>query len=430
VSLPQVIVEVGLTSPTVPTSVFVLDDSTRGVLDTGELGSVSDEVWTDISSSVRNWATSRGSKRGDDFTLRYDTGTMTVELNDGDRQFDPDNAAGPYVLSGTSLLTPMRRIRIRAVWDGVTYPIIAGYTDDWQSAYQGNSWTYTTVTGSDALAYFAGIDRLALVSAVGDGEDSGARVNRILDAISWPAADRVVATGDTTLQGTTLADNVLTELLLVQDSELGEFYADAQGRAVYRNRRAVLTSTRSNTSQALFGDGGYAATGEIPYADAVPSSLVESFANTITASVVGGTSQVAQDTGSVAQYLVKTFQRLDLVAQTDAQASGWANWLLYQFATPRRRWSSMSLNTPAPQIEDVHWPIVLGLEFGDRITIKRRPAGGGDPIVRDCFVRGITHTCDGASWTVQLVLQSADRFSFLVLDDVTLGVLDANALAY
>jgi hypothetical protein len=430
VSLPQVVVEVGLTSASVPSTVFVLDDPARGVLDTGQLGLASDEIWTDISAWVRNWSVSRGSKRGDDFNLRYETGTLSVELNDGDRRFDPDNLSGPYTLGGVSLLTPMRRIRIRAVWNGVTYPLIAGYTDDWQAAYQNNSWTYTTVTGSDALAYFSGIDRIALGVAVGAGEDSGARASRILDAISWPSADRVIATGDTTLQATTLADNTLTELLLVQDTELGEFYMDSSGRAVFRNRRAILTSTRSNTSQATFGDGGYGATGEIPYADATPSSLVDSFANTISASVSGGTTQTAQDTTSVSNYLVKTYQRLDLISQTDADAAGWASYLLYQFATPRRRWSTISFNTPTPTVENVHWSEVLGLEFGDRITVKRRPAGGGSPIVRDCFVRGITHTSDGAAWTVQLILQSADRFSFFVLDDPILGVLDSNALAY
>lgn len=429
-SLPQVIVEVGLTSSTVPTTVFVLDDPVRGLLDTGQLGSSTDEIWTDISAWVRNWSVGRGSKRGDDFNLRYETGTLTVELNDGDRRFDPDNAAGPYVLGGVSLLTPMRRIRIRAVWNGITYPIIAAYTDDWQAAYQGNSWTYTTVTGSDALAYFNGIGRIALLTAVGAGEDAGARVNRILDTASWSSTDRVVATGDTTLQATVLDGNALTELQLVQDTELGEFYADTQNRAVFKNRRAILTNTRSNTSQATFGDGGYAATGEIPYADATPSSLVDSFANTITASVVGGNPQVAQDSTSVSNYLVKTTGRSDLVSQTDADAMGWANFLLYQFSTPRRRWSQISFSVPTPDVSNAYWTAVLGADFGDRITIKRRPAGGGSPIVRDCFVRGVNHTHDGQRWTVSFVLQSADRFSFFVLDSATLGVLDSNALAY
>ncbi len=572
-NLPEVIVEVGLTGPEISTDIFVLDDPVRGLLDTGLLAGPGDEVWTDISPWVREWSVTRGSKRGDDPTLRYDTGTLTVVLNDGDRRFDPDNLDGPYVLGGETLLTPMRRIRIRAVWDGVTYPIIAAFTDDWVADYQGNDWTYTTVTASDALAYFAGIDRMA-ISPVGAGEDAGARVSRILDSIAWPAADRSIATGDTTLQATTLADNALTELLLVQDTELGEFYVDATGKAVFRNRRAMILESRSAAVQAVFGDGGFEAdtvhdfeigvgdwtgfgatvsassvvvhggttalvievvgtptqayarptygsqatggtsytatawvyhpaggpvglaidwftsagayistsfasgsaavadwtllsvtgtapataaratygpsltgspaTGtrlyfddvvfspdavEIPYAVARPSSLVEALANTVTAANAGGTEQVAQDVDSVSQFLVRTHRRLDLLGETDDQALEWANAVMYQYSKPRRRWESLSFNTPSPQVEHAHWPAVLGREFGDRITVIRRPAGGGDPIVRDCFVRGVTHQSDGESWTTSWVLQSADRYSFFVLDDPILGRLDFNALA-
>jgi hypothetical protein len=395
-----------------------------------------------------------------------------------------------------------------------------------------------------------------------------------LDAIGWPEADRVIAAGDSTLQETDLSGSVLTELLLVQDSELGEFYVDAQGRATFRNRQAIITDARSVDSQATFGDAGYlvpvvhdfeigigdwtaffstidtstavvhsgttallmtvsgspvqsyarttygtavhegdaytasmwvyspagddvgaaidwydidlnylstsysevavaAATWtqievtgtapataaragygptlpdsptagtllymddivfsadvpEIPYADAKPSSLVESLVNTVYSSIAGGTVQSAQDAESAAQYLVRTHRRLDLILETDEEALMWANAVKYQFATPRRRWESVEFATPPPQVAPAHWPALLNREFGDRVTVKR-PAGGGDPIVRECFIRGISHVSDGEAWTSSLVLQSADRYSFFVVGDDVLGVLGENALAY
>lgn len=427
-TLPTVIVEVGLTGPDVPTDLFVLGDPVRGLLGTGELGDSTVDVWTDITPWVRSWSITRGATRGDDPTLRYETGTATVELNDGDRRFDPDNLAGPYALAGETLLTPMRRFRIRAVWDGETYPLFAGFTDDWQADYRGNDWTYATVTASDPTATLAGVERTA-VAAAGGGEDSGARVDRILDSVSWPEADRVIATGDTTLQATTLADSAFTELLLVQDTEQGELYADAAGRITFRNRKAILTQTRSNTVQVVFGDAGYD-TAEVPYSDARPSSLVESLANVVSASVVGGSEQTVTDVDSVAQYRARTHRRLDLIAQTDEAALQWANATLYQYGVPRRRWAVLSFITPPPQHADTHWRAVLAREFGDRIRVIRRPAGGGDPIDRDCFVRGMTHASDGESWTISFVLQSADRYSFFVLGNASLGVLGQNALAY
>jgi hypothetical protein len=50
---------------------------------------------------------------------------------------------------------------------------------------------------------------------------------------------------------------------------------------------------------------------------------------------------------------------------------------------------------------------MLGRDFGDRITVKRRPPGGGSAIVRDCFVRGIEHQSDGA--VLDVVADSAGR---------------------
>ena len=426
--LPQVIVDVGFTSPTVATTAFILDDPVRGKLD-GPPTLADDNIWSDITASVRSWSVTRGSHRGDDPTLRYDTGTATIVLHDPDRDFDPDNLAGPYVAGGVTQIEPMRRVRIRAVWNGVTYPIFFGYADDWQADYQGNSWTYTTLTASDALKIFASYDRGTSVSA-GAGENAGARVTRILDGVGWSSADRVIATGNTTLQATDLSGNALTELLLVQDTELGEFYANASGKIVFRNRNATLTDARSNTSQATFGDGGYAATGEIPYADTTPSSLDEAIANTVTAQNEGGTAQTVIDAGSVTQYLTKTFQRTDLIAQTDGDALAWAQALAYQYSTPRRRFASVAFNTPRPEVAAAHWPAVLGREFGDRVTVKRRPAGGGTTISRDCFIRGVQHESDGTYWKTTWIPQAADRYSFFVLDDATLGRLDNNALSY
>ena len=68
---------------------------------------------------------------------------------------------------------------------------------------------------------------------------------------------------------------------------------------------------------------------------------------------------------------------------------------------------------------------------GFREKGKGRPPGGGSPIEMDCFIRGITHEFGGESWVTKWVLQSAERYGgFLVLDDVLLGRLDGNRLAY
>lgn len=421
-TLPQVIIDVGFTDPTVDPNVFVINDPNRGIVGIGELGPAG--VWTDITSRVRSWSVQCGDRSGDDITVRYDPGTCSIELNDPDRAFDPDNLSGPFVLAGATQVEPMRRVRIRAIWDGITYPIFSGYADDWQPTYVGTFWTYVTLTATDALKIFAGTDR-SDSTATGADETTGARINRILDSASWPAEDRSMATGDVTVQETTLSGNVLAELQLVQDTELGELYVDAAGKVVFRNRYAVVDDARSNTSQATFGDGGYPA--EIPYADVKPSAG-KALANTVTAARVGGLEQVVQDTVAAARYLVQTFSRSDLVMTSDTQALDWASLVLYRAANPRPRFAQLDFLNPRPDVEDGHWPQVLGRLFGDRITVKRRPKGGGT-LTRESLIRGVTHESDGAYWRTSWVLESAEKYTFFTIGDADRGALGVYGIA-
>jgi hypothetical protein len=425
-TLPEVRVDVGFTAAGTG-SVFTVGHPTLGQVGVVPIGAP--DIWTDVTPYVRSWSVRRGAGKGDAPTLRFDPGTCSIEFNDGDRRFDPENLLGPYVSAGVSQVEPMRRVRIRAVWNGITYPIFYGYADDWLPSYQGNSWTYTTLPATDATVLLADTSRGA-IAPVGAGEDSGARVTRILDGYGWPAGDRVIAAGDTTLQATDLSGSLLSELQLVQDTEQGELYVDAQNRIVFRNRKAVLEETRSTTAQAVFGDGGYAATGEIPYADAKPSTPGDTLVNQVSATRVGGVEQLVTDSISIARYGTKPHDRSDLLMQDDATALQWGQWLRYQYATPARRFARLEFLTPSPEVQSAFWPALLGREFGDRITVKRRPAGGGDPILRDCFVRGVEHSSDGAAWTSALILQSADRYSFFVVGDPILGRVGLNGVAY
>lgn len=425
VNLPVVRVEVGLAGPDIG-AVFVIGDPLRGRVGVDAIGG---EVWTDITEYVRSWSTRLGASQGNSPTRRYDPGTATIVLNDGDRRFDPDNLAGPYVSAGLTLITPMVRVRITAEWDGVAYPIWQGLADDWVPDYQGNDWTYCTLTATDGTKVWASTDRTAAVAA-GGGELTGARVTRVLNSLNWPVADRVIDAGTTTVQATTLEGQGLSELQLVQDTELGELFIDQLGRAVFQDRQSVLTRPESTTSQATFGDGGYAATGELPYADVKRTSLDETMTNRVSITRVGGGVQVVQDATSQLKFLVKSFDRSDLIMQSDTEALNYARALLFRFKDATRRFSRLEFLTPTPQDEGVLWPQVLGRYFGDRITVIRRPAGGGAPIQGDVLIRGVEHQSDGESWTSAWVLQAADRFTYFTVGDSDRGRVGAYPIAY
>lgn len=424
--IPQVIWEVGFADPYVG-NVFTIGDSLRGIVGTTPIGS----AWTDITDYVRSWRIKVGAGRADTPTLRYEAGTATIVLNDPDRRFDAANLAGPYVAAGESLVQPMVRVRGTAFWGDVSYPLYYGYADDWEPEYIGNNWTYVTLTATDPSKIFAAKDR-AEGTLVGSGEDSGARITRILDLDGWPLADRDIGVGETTLQSTNHAGNALGELQLVQDTEMGEFYFTRAGKATFRPRSAVYTRTRSKTVQATFGDdpAGYAVSGELPYADVKPSTGDDSLANSIQVSRAGGTEQSVTDLPSIAKYLEKTHTRNDLLMETDLAALAWGQALLYQWSKRVYRFATIEFNTPELGMESVLWPVLLGALFGDRWRVLRRPKGGGAAIDKDSFVRGVEFESDGMSWRSSFVLQDATRYAYFVIGDPILGRVGLNAIAF
>lgn len=419
-SLPTVMVDLSFAGGASISTYLHLGDSARGKLGTGTLGP--DLVWTDVAGYVRTFRTQRGSTRAEGPVLRYDAGTATVVLDNRDRRFDPANLDGPYVSGGATEVTPMRAMRIRAVWDGSTYDLWRGFADGWEFSYKQPSYADVTLTGTDGFKVLAANDRAA-VAATGSGEDAGARVNRILNSAGWSSTDRVVSIGDTTVQATTLDGPALDELQLTADTEVGELYCDGAGRLVFRNRKGILEDARSNTSQATFGGGS-----GLRYSDVTPQYDDTGLANVVRITAVDGTEQTVEDATSETAYLVHTYTRSGLIMQTDAEALSYAGFVKYMAKDPELRFATIVIR---PQRDpDNLYPQVLDREIGDRITIICQPPGEGDPIIRDVFIRGIQHEVTVESWVTTWTLQSATRYSFLVLDNSALGELNFNAVGY
>jgi hypothetical protein len=259
--LPQIIVEAGLVSgaPVQGSPVLLLDDATRGKLDTGTLGDT--VTWTDLSTGfaqrVLGFSITRPSTRLAGPLWNYQAATATITCDNSDGALDPDNLAGPYVSAGITQLTAMVNVRIRAVWNGVSYRLYSGFADGWMPAqvtYEGG-YAELSVPCSDAFKVLAGIT-LPAIAAEGAGADTGARVRDILSRAGWytTAELNVISTGNSALQATTLGDTALNLMQLAVDSEVGQLYVNGAGAVVFRARHDLLTDTRSNTVQAVFGD--------------------------------------------------------------------------------------------------------------------------------------------------------------------------------
>lgn len=416
-------VEVAFFSAAGASGYLVLDDATAGKLNTGTLGPA-DYLDTIPDGDVEAMWVNRGTQRFDGVYARAEAGRAGITLDNTTRKYDPTNLAGPYVAAGETEIEPMRMFRLRAAWAGITYPLWRGFADEWAVDYNLPAISRTKLTGTDGTKVVSNYDSVA-GATVGAGEDTGARINRVLDNAGWPASLRQVATGKTTVQGTDLSSNAWTEVLLNADTEIGEVYFDAQNRLVFRNRHAVLTEARSVNSQATFGDGA----GELAFDRIGVANDDTQVRNIVRISRVGGTVQVAEDIASQAKYQKKTWGRSDLIMQTDAEAANYAAYVLALSKEAELRFTSIRIN-PVDDPDSL-WPHVLGRELGDRITVKLTPPGGGARIVRDVFIRGIRHEMSADTWFTTWTLQDATaQLSFFVLDNATLGRLDNNSLAY
>lgn len=430
---PQLIIEAGFTpaAPGLSGGELILDDPVAGQLDVGTLAA--GDTWADITGWMQSLTITRSSTREQGPVITYEGGTLAMVLDNSDARFTPENLSGPYVAAGLTQVRPMIPVRARAVWAGVTYPLWRGFAQSWDPVDdQAPDYATVTLTAADGFLILAGA---ALAATAAPQEASGARVNRILAAAGWYDAARglsAISPGASAVQGATLSGAALDLLKVTAASEIGALYCDEAGAVTFGGRHDVLTDPRSATVQAVFGDrpGTAGADGTELYYSAVTRPAADlTIANDIQATSAGGTMQEAADAASVARYLFKrTYARSDLILTSDTETLNWAQYVAYITAAGNPEFDEIVL-IPAADPGNL-WPQALGRQIGDRIQAWRRPPGMASPITRDCLIRGITHQITAGEWTTTWQLQDATRYSFLVLDDPVLGMLDFNSLAY
>lgn len=394
-------------------------------------------TWTDMSADLLGVST----KRGRQWELgRIETGTASATLSNQARKYDPKNSSGPYFGN----LKRMRRARIRATWDGTSYPIFAGYVEKWPQTWQANG--KVAVTSIPLVDGFAALS-LARLNSSFTAQNSGARVNEVLDDINWgsgqpwlldsasysqlntttilgPVGDRAVTVGASTLQaGVVTNTSALNHLQDVADTEQGALFMSADGAVTFIGRY-LLMGPPYTESQATFGDGA----GELDYADLQLDDETPIY-NDVRLARVGGFEKTASDSASQAAYFVRTYSKTNLLHLLGAEVEDLANYLVSQYKEPALRVRSILIK---PQSDPTNlWRQVLGREIGDRVTVRRRPPGGGSMIEQQSIIEGIEHTIAPQSWQTRWWLSPADTNTFWFLDDATRSVLGTSTrLAY
>jgi hypothetical protein len=374
-------------------------------------------TWTDVTAYVREWHVRRGRNHELD---KIQTAEASVSFGNRDGRFDSNKATGPYYPN----VQPGKRIRIRATYSAVTYNIFNGYIETWPQVWSlGPSGdAEVTIKAVDAFKILS----LAKYSAVRSAEASGTRIGAILDGINWPAADRTIDAGISTVQAKTYdEDSALSALQEVELTEGGLLFMSADGKVTFKDRTKFVLDALDTTNYT-WGDLG----SEKIYVDLGPLERTDTnLWNRVVIDAPGKTTVDVVDSASRDAYTV-AYRTLPLSTIHDDQneMADRANYLLTRYATPANRVSSMLIGTSID-----YWDRLLDRELHSKLRARKRPVGGGT-IEQDSFVEGITHDFyarRGTKWEVTLNLSPLDEVTtYWVLGDSVYGVLDSTTRLY
>ena len=411
---PEVKLELGLDLGQRDPFAFVLDNATRGVLDNTEF-TLGGERLFDITDRLVTCSVNRGKNNALD---RIDAGVVSITVDNSDRRFDPLYVDGPYY----GQLVPRRTVIISSN----DYPVFVGFIDDFDIQYEPGKQSVVAISASDALSV---LTNSGLEEFTPDSQLSGARINAVLDRpeVDWPAAERDIDAGNSTMLDADVAEGTgtLEYLQLVANSEFGTLFLAKDGKITYRERNAV-----PNTPDIVFSDeiiaGAY--TG-IQFADVNIVYGSENLYNRISlanADLIPDQA-FAEDADSQALYGPRVYDASGLLIQEPAQLQFLADFLLARYKEPQYRFQTVTVVLDT--LTTINQDKVLDLEIGDIVLIRFEPSDIPPAIEQYCRIIGINHDWNPASKNISFSLERLD-FAIFILDDLVLGELDNDRLAY
>lgn len=356
---------------------FVIGDAKYGVLGVSRLGESSVVLPTvDLTPDVYQIAIRRGRNIQRD---QYEAGTATVRVLDPNSYFSPQNTSSPYY----GYLSPLRKVRISATTGAEQHFLFSGYVTDYKYTYpQGQETGYVDLVCSDGFRLFQ-MANIQSVADSGAGQDTGTRIGKILDQVSFPSSMRTIATGlNTCVADPATARTSLEALKNAEFSETGAFYCDGSGTAVFKNRTQVMQSLAANPIE-------FNQTTGIPYKNLKYSFDDKLIINSATFTRVGGSPQTVTDTTSVNKYFPHGISQDNLVAQTDAIVLDIAK----EYVATRKE-TTIRIDEMVVDLLDPAVPTatMIGLDYFDNLKITNVQPDGST-IVK-------TLQCQGIAWDI------------------------------
>ena len=356
---------------------FVIGSDKNGIIGTSSFGS-SDVILpvVDLTPNVYEITIKRGRN-----ILRdtYEAGTAIVRVLDPDSNFNPQSVTSPYY----PYLTPLRKVRISATTATTDKFLFSGYVTDYKYSYPTSQETgYVDIYCSDAFRLFQ-MANITAVTDSGAGQDTGTRINKILDQVSFPASMRTIATGvNTCVADPATSRTSLDAIKNAEFSETGAYYLDGTGTAVFKNRTQVMSSLAATPIE-------FNQTTGIPYQNLKYAFDDKLIINTCTFTRVGGSPITVFDQTSIDKYFPHGITQDNLVAQTDALVTDIAR----EFISTRKD-TTIRIDEMTVDLLDTSVPTdtMIGLDFFDNLKITNVQPDGST-IVK-------TLQCQGINWSI------------------------------
>lgn len=392
---------------------FTIGDAKYGKLGTGTLASTTTpEPTVDLTPDVRSISIKRGRNIMRD---TYEAGTCTVRVLDPNSYFNPQNTASPYY----GYLTPLRKLRVSATYNGVGYFLFSGYTTDYKYTYPQNQETgYVDIVCSDAfrLMQQAGIVNVTDATA---GQDTGTRIGKILDQVSFPTSMRTIDTGNTTcIADPATSRTALDAIKNCEFSEQGSFYINPAGTAVFINRTNVIKKYGETPIE-------FNQSGGIPYTNLTFAFDDKLIINSSTMTRYGGTAQNATDTASIAKYFPHQLNQSNLVLQTDADALNVAKIYVATRAETTIRIDAMTVDLLDPAVPTA---TMLGLDYFSNLKITNVQPDGST-IVKTLQAQGLDWNITPNSMKVTVTTLEPIVEGFIIGSAIS-GIIGTSIMAY
>lgn len=369
---------------------FVLGTSQLGF---AEFSSTPTNI-VDISTSVVKIDTRKERNLLQD---RYTAGQATIRVVDPNGDWNPQNTASPLYPN----LVPLRQITVQANYSGTLYPIFAGYIAEYKYTYpKGQETGFVDLICYDAFRLLFN-SLITTVTGQAAGQDTGTRINKILDTVQWPSAQRSIQTGDTTCQadpGT--SRNALEAIQTVEFTEQGAAYIDRAGQFVFKDRTFVYNA--QSASPTKFNNNG---TTDINYSNITFAHDDKTIVNSCSVTRIGGTIQTYTDSTSQGQYFFHGVTATDMLMETDANALALAT----AYVTTRKD-TTIRIDSITLDLVTLGYTTgvqaALDLDYFDTMEITNYQQGSTS-IVKKLQCQGIGHSITPNTWFTTFVTQEA-----------------------